>query len=155
MKGVRHMNVAEVLKAEHMDLNLVAKSKKEALEKLTELLYNSGKLSDKDAFLKDVLDRESVSTTGIGNGIAIPHGKSPSVIETTVAIGRLENETEWESVDDQPVKLVVLLAVNDADKTGVHVRLLSEMARKLASADNCKRLLDAADADEIIKIFSE
>ena len=70
MKGVRHMNVAEVLKAEHMDLNLVAKSKKEALEKLTELLYNSGKLSDKDAFLKDVLDRESVSTTGIGNGIA-------------------------------------------------------------------------------------
>ena len=149
------MNVAEVLKAEHMDLNLVAKSKKEALEKLTELLYNSGKLSDKDAFLKDVLDRESVSTTGIGNGIAIHHGKSPSGIETTVAIGRLENETEWESVDDQPVKLVVLLAVNDADKTGVHVRLLSEMARKLASADNCKRLLDAADADEIIKIFSE
>ena len=149
------MNVAEVLKAEHMDLNLVAKSKKEALEKLTELLYNSGKLSDKDAFLKDVLDRESVSTTGIGNGIASPHGKSPSVIDTTVAIGRLENETEWESVDDQPVKLVVLLAVNDADKTGVHVRLLSEMARKLASADNCKRLLDAADADEIIKIFSE
>ena len=72
-----------------------------------------------------------------------------------MAIGRLENETEWESVDDQPVKLVVLLAVNDADKTGVHVRLLSEMARKLASADNCKRLLDAADADEIIKIFSE
>ena len=74
------MNVAEVLKAEHMDLNLVAKSKKEALEKLTELLYNSGKLSDKDAFLKDVLDRESVSTTGIGNGIASPHGMSPSVI---------------------------------------------------------------------------
>ena len=72
-----------------------------------------------------------------------------------MAIGRLENETEWESVDDQPVKLVVLLAVNDADKTGVHVRLLSEMARKLASADNCKRLLDAANADEIIKIFSE
>ena len=72
-----------------------------------------------------------------------------------MAIGRLENETEWESVDDQPVKLVVLLAVNDADKTGVHVKLLSEMARKLASADNCKQLLDAADADEIIKIFSE
>ena len=149
------MNVAEVLKAEHMDLNLVAKSKKEALEKLTELLYNSGELSDKDAFLKDVLYRLFVATTGFGIVFAFPHVNSPSFIETTVAIGRLENETEWESVDDQPVKLVVLLAVNDADKTGVHVRLLSEMARKLASADNCKRLLDAADADEIIKIFSE
>lgn len=149
------MNVAEVLKAEHIDLNLNAESKEDALAALTELLYKSGKLSDKEAFLKDVLDRESVSTTGIGNGIAIPHGKSPSVIETTVAIGRLTKETDWESVDDKPVKLVVLLAVNDADKTGVHVRLLSEMARKLASADNCMRLLNAADADEIIKIFSE
>ncbi len=149
------MNVAEVLKAEHIDLNLNAESKEDALAALTELLYKSGKLSDKEAFLKDVLDRESVSTTGIGNGIAIPHGKSPSVIETTVAIGRLTKETDWECVDDKPVKLVVLLAVNDADKTGVHVRLLSEMARKLASADNCMRLLNAADADEIIKIFSE
>ena len=119
------------------------------------MLFESGALNDKDAFLGDVLSREEISTTGIGNGIAIPHGKSLSVKETTVAIGRLKNETEWESVDDKPVKLVVLLAVNEADKTGVHVKLLSNMARKLASEENCKRLLDAKDADEIIKIFGE
>ena len=119
------------------------------------MLFESGALSDKDAFLKDVLDREAVSTTGIGNGIAIPHGKSANVKETTVAIGRLENEVEWESVDDKPVKLIVLLAVNEEDKTGVHVKLLSGMARKLAAEQTCKRLLDAKDADEIINIFSE
>ena len=72
-----------------------------------------------------------------------------------VAIGRLENEVEWESVDDKPVKLIVLLAVNEEDKTGVHVKLLSGMARKLAAEQTCKRLLDAKDADEIINIFSE
>ena len=149
------MNVAEVLKRERIAENLSAKTKEEALAKLTDLLFESGALSDKDAFLKDVLDREAVSTTGIGNGIAIPHGKSANVKETTVAIGRLENEVEWESVDDKPVKLIVLLAVNEEDKTGVHVKLLSSMARKLAAEQTCKRLLDAKDADEIINIFSE
>lgn len=148
------MNISQVLKKENIELNVEAKSKEEALEKLTEILYQSGKLEDKQAFLDDVLKRESVSTTGIGNGIAIPHGKSASVKETTVAIGRLAEETEWESVDDKPVQLVVLLAVNDSDKNGVHVKILSEMARKLASAQNCKKLLDAHDKDEIIEIFS-
>lgn len=149
------MNVAEVLKKERVELRLSAAAKEEALEKLSDLLYESGALTDKKAFLDDVLERESISTTGIGNGIAIPHGKSSNVKETTVAIGRLENELEWESVDDLPVKFIVLLAVNENDKTGVHVKLLSQMARKLASEETCKRLLEAESADEIISIFSE
>ena len=149
------MSISDVLKQENIALCLEAVSKEEALEKLTELLYQNGKLNDKQAFLEDVLKREAVSTTGIGNGIAIPHGKSSSVKETTVAIGRLSRETEWESVDDQPVQLVVLLAVNDQDKNGVHVRLLSEMARKLASAENCRQLLEAKTAEEIITVFSK
>ncbi len=120
------MNVAEVLKRERIAENLSAKTKEEALAKLTDLLFESGALSDKDAFLKDVLDREAVSTTGIGNGIAIPHGKSANVKETTVAIGRLENEVEWESVDDKPVKLIVLLAVNEEACCGTD---LQEIAR--------------------------
>lgn len=149
------MNVAQVLKEKNIIAGLAAQNKKEALEKLVELLYEGGYLEDKDAFLADVLHREEISTTGIGNGIAIPHGKSSSVKETTVAIGRLTSALEWESVDDKPVELVVLLAVNDADKTGVHVKLLSEMARKLASESNCKKLLDAKDAHGIIDVFSE
>ena len=149
------MNVSEVLKKERIDLHLEAKTKDEALKKLTEKLFECGALSDKDGFYSDVLAREKISTTGIGSGIAIPHGKSSGVKETTVAIGRLENDVEWESVDDMPVRLVVLLAVNDADKTGVHVKLLSEIARKLASEQTCKRLLAAESAEEIINIFSE
>lgn len=149
------MNVAQVLKKENIIAGLSAQSKNEALEKLVQLLYEGGYLEDKDAFLADVLHREEISTTGIGNGIAIPHGKSSAVKETTVAIGRLTSSLEWESVDDKPVELIVLLAVNDADKTGVHVKLLSEMARKLASEQNCKKLLDAKDAQEIIDVFSE
>ena len=149
------MNVAQVLKKENIIAGLSAQTKNEALEKLVQLLYEGGYLEDRDAFLADVLHREEISTTGIGNGIAIPHGKSSAVKETTVAVGRLTSSLEWESVDDKPVELIVLLAVNDADKTGVHVKLLSEMARKLASEQNCKKLLEAEDAQGIIDVFSE
>lgn len=149
------MNISEVLKKEHILLDFMAETKEDVLKGLTDLLAESGAVSDKYAFLTDVIARENASATGIGNGIAIPHGKSSSVSETTVAIARLEHGIEWESVDDEPIKFVVLLAVKESDKTGVHVKLLSEMARKLASAENCRRLLNAKDKDEIVSIFSE
>ena len=149
------MNVSEVLKKERIALDLEAKSKEEALAALTELLYKSGVLADRDGFMKDVFGREEVSTTGIGNGIAIPHGKSANVSETSVAVAKLKNEVEWQSVDDKPVKFIVLLAVNENDRTGVHVKLLSQMARKLASEETCKRLLEAKSGEEIVNIFSE
>lgn len=149
------MNVAEVLKKERISLSLGAKDKEDALRKMTELLDQTGALADPKAFLEDVLKREEISTTGIGNGIAIPHGKSESVKETTVAIAKLDAPIAWESVDDKPVKLVVLLAVGNGDQGGNHVRLLSQIARKLASEETCQRLLAAKDADELIAIFSE
>lgn len=149
------MNMGEVLKKERIELSLSAKTKEEALERLCDMLLKSGAIKDKEAFLADVLKRESISTTGIGNGIAIPHGKSDSVIETTAALGRLSCPVEWESVDDKPVEFIVLLAVSEEDKTGGHIKLLSEMARKLASEENCKRLLFANSKEEIISVFSE
>lgn len=149
------MNVSDVLKNDRIELNLKSESKEGALAELTELLYKIGALTDKDGFLKDVLDREAISTTGIGNGIAIPHGKSANVHETTAAIGRTAKPLEWESLDDKPVNFIVLLAVNENDRTGVHVKLLSQMARKLASEETCRRLLEAKTAEEITAIFSE
>ncbi len=149
------MNVSEVLRKDRIELHLKSDTKEGALKELTELLYKSGALTDKEGFLKDVLDRESVSTTGIGNKIAIPHGKSANVLETTAAIGRADKPLEWESLDDKPVSFIVLLAVNEKDKTGVHVKLLSQMARKLASEETCKRLLEAKTVEEITGIFSE
>ena len=149
------MNVSEVLKKEHIVTELNAKTKEEALAALTDVLCATGNIADREAFLKDVLNRETISTTGIGNGIAIPHGKSENVAETTVAVGRLTAPVEWKSVDDNPVEFIVLLAVNEKDTTGLHVKILSEMARKLASEKNCKKLLNAKDADEIVSIFSE
>ena len=149
------MNAAEVLKTERVMLGLFAESKEEALEKMIDALCHDGVLSDREAFTNDVMQREEVSSTGIGNGIAIPHGKSKFVKETTVAIASLENNNiEWETFDDQPISLIVLLAVDEEDKTGGHVRLLSQMARKLASPETCRRLTEAQTVEEIVKVFS-
>lgn len=149
------MNVSQVLKKERIKLNMNDSSKEQALESLVDLLYDSGALNDKEGFMADVMERERVSTTGIGNGIAIPHGKSESVRETTVAVGQLSNGIDWDSMDAKPVRLVVLLAVNEKDRTGVHIKLLSQMARKLASEETCERLAEAESAEEIMKIFAE
>ena len=149
------MNISDVLRNDRIELHLKSDTKEDALRELTELLYKSGALTDKDAFLNDVLARETISTTGIGNGIAIPHGKSANVLETTAAIGRCDKPIEWESLDGEPVNFIVLLAVNENDRTGVHVKLLSQMARKLASEETCKRLVNAKTAEEITTIFSE
>lgn len=150
------MDIADVLKPERIKLDLPAGSKEQALEILVDVLQDSGALTDKESFLEDVYERERASATGIGNGIAIPHGKSKHVKETTVAIGRVpEGSLEWETFDDKPITFVVLLAVDEADKTGVHVRLLSQMARKLANAETCRRLTQAQTPEEILQIFSE
>ena len=95
-----------------------------------------------------------MSSTGIGNAIAIPHGKSSAVKETCAAIGRMKNTLNWGSADGEPVKFIVLLAVNDTDKNTSHVKLLSQMARKLASDEVCQKLLDAKTREEIVEIFS-
>lgn len=146
---------AEVLKSENVMLGMFASSKEEALEKMINTLYQNGVLTDKTAFTEDVLNRERVSSTGIGSGIAIPHGKSAHVKETAVAVARLVIPIKWEEDEDEPVKFIVLLAVNENDKGNTHVRLLSKMARKLASEEVCRRLTDAVDSEEIVKIFSE
>lgn len=149
------MNVSEVLDRNKVALELVAKDKDEVIAKMTDLLCKSGALTDKQAFMSDVLERERVCSTGIGGGIAIPHGKSANVTQTAAAVAKLAVPVRWENTEDGNVNFVVLLAVNENDKGNTHVKLLSQIARKLASEETAKRLAEAADADEIIKIFSE
>ena len=143
------------MKKENIVLGVSAKNKTDAIEKMIAVLYSGGTLTDKTAFTEDVMARERVSSTGIGNGIAIPHGKSPNVRETAVAVARLTDTIDWGGEDSEPVKFIVLLAVNENDKGNTHVKILSQMARKLASPQTCERLMNASGADEIVDIFSE
>jgi len=148
------MDLAKVIKKETIKLNMEATTKDEALKELVELLYENNRISDKEAFLKDVYYRESLGTTGIGNYIAIPHGKSKFVNKTSLALGRTKQDIEWETLDGLPVRFIILFAVTDEDKTSVHVRLLAKVASTLGDDDVCAKLLVAKTNEEILNIFS-
>jgi fructose-specific phosphotransferase system IIA component len=149
------MELIEVIKVERIKLDMEAVTKEEALEELTELLFDSGALSEKESFLEDVYLRESEGLTGIGNGIAIPHGKSKFVRHTSVAFGRTKKEIQWETIDGKPVRFIILFAVEEADKTSTHLRMLSKLAGKLADEDVCKKLVEASSPQEVLEVFSK
>ena len=147
--------IEEILNEKLIDLNLMVHNKREAIESMVDRLYADGKVSDKDAFVKDVFEREKEGMTGIGNNIAIPHGKSDAVQITSIAVGRLKNEIEWESLDKKPVKMIILFAVRSEDKTDLHLKLLSEVAMALADDNTLARLLETNDKKEIIHLLSQ
>lgn len=147
-------DLIRVINKKTIKLDMKATTKGEALEELTTLLYDAGAISDKKAFLDDVYYRESLGSTGIGNGIAIPHGKSKFVTRTSLALGRTSTDIEWESIDNKPIRFIILFAVADNDKGSIHIRLLSQVASKLADDKVCSKLLKAGSPEEVYQIFA-
>lgn len=133
-----------------MEFDLEATNKRDALAELSEILLEAGKVTDGEAFLESVLERERLDTTGFGGGFAIPHGKSPVVRQACVAFGRSRAGIEWGSLDDKPVHCIFLLAV-PASESEEHLNILSSLARKLMHEDVKTALLAAVDADSLYK----
>lgn len=149
------MNIEEVLSENLIVLDMKVSNKEEAIRELAEILYKEGKISDKELFVKDVYLREAEGQTGLGNHIAIPHGKSDAVRVTSIVFGRTTNNLLWESPDDKPVHVVILFAVRNVDKTTVHLKLLSQVAMALADDETLEKLLTTQDKKEIINLLSQ
>lgn len=147
------MKVLEVLHTDRVDLALEAKSKEETIKKMASLFAKGALLTDEQAFVSAVLEREVHSTTGVGNGIAIPHGKSTAVKEPAIAFARLTEEVEWQSLDEKPVSLVVMLAIPDSEQGNTHLSILSEIAIKLMDDEVIIKLNEAKNAAEIVEIL--
>ena len=153
-REVKTLDLARVISSDTIKLEMEATTKEGAIRELTQMLFDVGKIADMDAFIEDVYYREKLGVTGCGNGIAIPHGKSKSVIRTSLAIGRTKQPIEWESLDDKPVNFIILFAVTEEDKNSNHVRLLSQVATKLGDDEVCERLKLALTPEEIYYIFA-
>lgn len=148
------MNLKEAIDDRLIEIDLNANSKDEAITLLSQKLKDADYIDDVESFKKDIFYRESLGSTGIGNYIAIPHGKSSSVKKTGVAIGKLVNEIEWETLDGKGVKVVCLFAVGDnPESSQIHLELLSDFASKLGNDEVVEKLLKAESVDEIKKIF--
>ena len=138
------MNVKDVLDERVIDLNMKAAGK----------LKNAGYIADVESYVKDIYLRESQGQTGIGHYVAIPHGKSDSVTQVGIAIGKMENEIEWETLDGEGVKLIFLFAVgNDNENAKTHLKLLAEVARNLGNDEAVEQLLSAKTVEDIKAVF--
>lgn len=149
------MDISRILTPRRVNLNLQASSKEEAIIELTDLLFSDGAISDKQAFIKDVWLREAEGSTGFENHIAIPHGKSSAVKQTTLAIGRSQQDIPWETLDGSKVRCIILFAVRLEDQNTTHIRLLSQVASALADDEVIAQLLVENDPSEIIRLFSQ
>jgi nitrogen PTS system EIIA component len=142
------MNLLDILSVDCVKAPLLATQKKDAIEELVDTLALAGKVSDPDALKDAVWSREQTRTTGIGQGLAIPHGKSSSVSKLVMAIGKPANPIEFESIDKQPVQLIVLLA-SPPDRTSDHIQALARISRLMTMRDFRERVYAAQSAEEL------
>lgn len=144
-----------MLNVKNIKLNMTARTKEEVIEELTDLLVQDGAVTNKEDFIRDVWLREEQGSTGFENHIAIPHGKSSAVINTTLAIGRTRQDIPWETLDGSSVRCIILFAVRLEDQNTTHIRLLSQVAGALADDDIIEQLLVETSPQKIIDLFSQ
>lgn len=153
MADAQDFDIANVIDENLIALDLDVTTKEEMLNALTDLFEEQGKLNDRKAFFDDVMWREGEGQTGIGMGVAIPHGKSKGVNTTALAIGTTKNDLEWESLDDGPVNICILFAVTEGDSDVVHLKLLQHVAMLLAHDSFVEKLHAVATPAEMLELL--
>jgi len=153
-KGAQAVEIQTILDYKTVKTNMMAKDKDDALLQLSNVLKKEGYITDEQEFMKDIYAREAEGMTGIGNYISIPHGRSAAVKKIGVAIGILNEEIKWESLDNKGVKGIILFAVgNDTSGAEHHLKLLAMFARKLGNDEVVNSLLEANTQQEVIEAF--
>ena len=130
-------------------LDVDGNTKEDVIKCLAQELSYKGKLNDLNEYIESVKNREKEYTTGFGNGIAIPHGKSNAVKESCFVFGKLKNKVNWNSLDKKPVDLVFLLAIPTSEEGSTHIRLLSKIAVALMEEDFVSALRNANTIETI------
>ena len=146
------MKITEILKTPCVRAPLHASEKIAAITELVDLLSEQGLLTDRDDVLNAVLVREQTRSTGIGHGLAVPHGKSHGCESLALAVGKPAKPMGFESIDGLPCDLIVLLA-SPADKTGPHIQALACISRLWQTEGFRKSVIEATTADELYAAF--
>ena len=146
-----NMKITELLDRRSILLNGAPASKKDALDQMIALMVKSGKIRDEEAYRQEVYRREEEGTTGIGEGIAIPHGKCDAVIKPGLAAMVIPNGVDFDSLDGQPVHLIFLIAAPNT-KDNIHLDVLSKLSMLLMDEKFVENLKNAKTVDEFLEI---
>jgi fructose-specific phosphotransferase system IIA component len=146
------MILTQILQQNSIKVPLEAKTKEEAIEELVDVLDSAKLLANRDAALKSVLLREKTRSTGIGSGIAIPHGKCKTVKQLVMAVGVSKEGLDFGSVDNKPVKLVLMI-LSPVDQTGPHIQALASISRLMMDETFKTSLEESESGKEVYDLF--
>lgn len=148
------MKITELLDINSIDLNPQISNKEEAIDHLVNLLDQSGKLNDKEIYKESVLNREAQSTTGIGDGVAIPHGQSEGVKTAGLSAMVVKEGLDFKSLDGKPTYLFFMIGA-PKDSGGAHLQALAQLSTLLMDEDFRNSLIHASSKEEFLKLIDE
>lgn len=146
------MRLLDFLDPALIDLHLQGDTKPQILANLVGLLASQGKVQHGDALLESLMERESLGSTGIGHGVAIPHGRCEDLSEVVIAFARSEQEVDFDSIDGLPTRLFFLL-VAPQDGSNEHLHLLAKIARLMRDAHTREQLLSLGTQEQVVELF--
>ena len=143
----------ETLTIDLVTTDLPGRDKNEVIRAMLDLLCNSGKVKDPQQALRDLLDHEAAMSTGMENGIAIPHAKTDAVDEMIAAVGVSRRKIEFENLDRKPSRIFIM-TLSPRRGTGPHVQFLADISRLLKDAGVRKKIIKAKDKSELLQILT-
>ena len=148
------MVLTQILQPSCVKVPLENDDKQAAIAELVDLLDSNGQIINRDTVLDAVLLREKTRSTGIGSGIAIPHGKCKATKELVMAVGIAKKPIDFDSVDGRPVNIIILL-VSPADQTGPHIQALARISRLMLDEQFKKALENSGSPENVYELFSD
>lgn len=148
------MYLYELLDKNSVVTSLASRTKDDCLEEMVDILDNAGKIQNKETVLKAIIDRERIMTTGIGNGVAVPHCKTAAVSRLVAALGISREGIDFESPDNQPARLIFIL-VAEENNPGPHVRALAKLAKLLSREEVRHALLTSSSPEHLLQIIRD
>jgi PTS system nitrogen regulatory IIA component len=147
------MNLKKVLTPETVWVDLKADTKQGIIEEMVDRLVSAGRVRDRAAVLKAILDREAKMSTGMQNGVAIPHGKTDAVRELVAAVGIQKTGVDFESLDGLPCRIFIL-TLSPIKRTGPHMQFLAEVSRLISQPSEREKLLNAITHAQIYELLT-
>lgn len=148
------MKITDFLTKQVIILELNSTEKYQVIDELINLFVSDPRVTDIENVRKSVIEREMIMSTGVGKGVAVPHGKSDSIKDVIVAFGRSSVGIDYEAIDNKPVYLFFLI-VGRNDMVSQHIKLISRISKMMNKDDFRNLLLNATSVDEIYNIFAE
>ncbi|HDL18527.1 MAG TPA: PTS sugar transporter subunit IIA [Bacteroidetes bacterium] len=148
------MKLTDLLNENLIKIPLEKREKEEIIGELIDILVANDLVNNRDVIFKAVMEREKVMSTGVGDGVAIPHGKADGITDVVAAFGISKEEIDFQSIDERPVHLVFLL-VASPDATGPHLKALSRVSRLLNKQEFREKLIQVNSAAEVMDLIRD